>query len=32
METPYLQELIARKGEFFKADPDVRLLTMISPR
>ncbi|MBB3454963.1 quinol monooxygenase YgiN [Rhizobium sp. BK313] len=32
METPYLKELIARKNEFFKVDPDIRMLTMISPR
>ncbi|KAA0697779.1 antibiotic biosynthesis monooxygenase [Neorhizobium sp. P12A] len=32
METPYLRELVARKAEFFKVDPDIRLLTMISPR
>jgi len=32
METPYLQELVARKDEFFAVDPDIRLLTMISPR
>jgi quinol monooxygenase YgiN len=32
MEAPYLKELIARKGELFKVDPDIRLLTMISPR
>ncbi|MFS8114128.1 putative quinol monooxygenase [Rhizobium jaguaris] len=32
METPHLQELISRKDEFFKVDPDIRLLTMISPR
>jgi quinol monooxygenase YgiN len=32
METPYLRELVARKTEFLKVDPDVRMLTMISPR
>ncbi|MDL2409677.1 putative quinol monooxygenase [Rhizobium calliandrae] len=32
MGTPYLRELVARKAEFFKVDPDIRLLTMISPR
>lgn len=32
METPYLQELISRKDEFFAADPEIRLLTMISSR
>lgn len=32
METPYLQELVARKTEFLRVDPDVRKMTMISPR
>jgi len=32
METPYLQELVARKDEFFAAEPDIRLMTMISRR
>lgn len=32
METPYLRELVARKAEFLKVDPDVRMMTMISPR
>jgi len=32
METPYLRELVARKAEFLKSDPEVRLMTMISPR
>ena len=31
METAHLQELIARQRELLAIDPDIRLLTMISP-
>lgn len=32
MQTPYLRELVARQEELLEVEPDIRVMTMISPR